>query len=105
AFDSLDYEQYTTSWGRLYNVLRKAFPSERFLSGYNVVDVLQDAQSATVVLENGTRMSADLVIGADGIRSTVRRAICPDAEPKYVGYVAWRGMIEERDATPELIQA
>lgn len=104
-FDSFDYEQYTTSWGRLYNVLREAFPSERFLSGHNVVDVIQNDNSASVVLENGSRLSADLVIGADGIRSTVRRAIYPNIGPKYVGYVAWRGMIEERDASPELIQA
>jgi 2-polyprenyl-6-methoxyphenol hydroxylase-like FAD-dependent oxidoreductase len=36
----------------------------------------------------------DLVVGADGIGSTVRRCVDPDFEPKYCGYVAIRGTVE-----------
>jgi 2-polyprenyl-6-methoxyphenol hydroxylase-like FAD-dependent oxidoreductase len=35
----------------------------------------------------------DLVIGADGYRSVVRRAAFPDVRPGYAGYLAWRGAI------------
>jgi 2,6-dihydroxypyridine 3-monooxygenase len=34
------------------------------------------------------------VVCADGIRSTGRAILLPDAQPRYVGYVAWRGTIE-----------
>ncbi|MFJ6381675.1 monooxygenase [Kitasatospora sp. NPDC092039] len=37
------------------------------------------------------REEYDLVIGADGYRSVVRAAVCPQAEPEYAGYVCWRG--------------
>jgi 2-polyprenyl-6-methoxyphenol hydroxylase-like FAD-dependent oxidoreductase len=45
--------------------------------------------------ENGARFEADLLIGADGIRSTVRRQYVPEIAPRYVGYVAWRGIVDE----------
>ncbi|RGD62276.1 monooxygenase [Kitasatospora xanthocidica] len=40
---------------------------------------------------DGGRETYDLVIGADGYRSVVREAVCPQAEPEYAGYVCWRG--------------
>jgi 2,6-dihydroxypyridine 3-monooxygenase len=42
-------------------------------------------------------MTADLVVCADGIRSTGRAILVPDAQPRYVGYVAWRGTIERNE--------
>ena len=36
------------------------------------------------------------MVGADGIRSAVRSALLPSAHPRYAGYVAWRGLADER---------
>jgi 2-polyprenyl-6-methoxyphenol hydroxylase-like FAD-dependent oxidoreductase len=47
-------------------------------------------------------VEADLLIGADGFRSTVRSAIMPGLEPGYAGYIAWRGMVEETELSPAL---
>jgi 2-polyprenyl-6-methoxyphenol hydroxylase-like FAD-dependent oxidoreductase len=47
------------------------------------------------------RGQADLLIGADGFRSTVRRLCAPEITPRYAGYVAWRGIAEERDLSPQ----
>src|SRR6202007_2017094 len=41
---------------------------------------------------------------ADGIRSSVRAQVLPDAQPVYAGYVAWRAMLDERDV-PERARA
>ena len=38
---------------------------------------------------------ADLLVGADGIRSTVRQQCLPDVAPRYAGYSAWRALIAE----------
>ena len=37
----------------------------------------------------------DILVGADGIRSTVRQQYLPDVAPLYAGYTAWRGLIAE----------
>ena len=33
----------------------------------------------------------DLLVAADGIRSTLRQQLLPEAQPAYAGYIAWRG--------------
>jgi FAD-dependent urate hydroxylase len=40
----------------------------------------------------GELQSADLVIGADGIRSSVRGYLFPDVRPRYAGYTGWRAI-------------
>jgi 2,6-dihydroxypyridine 3-monooxygenase len=48
----------------------------------------------------GDEEHVDLLIGADGIRSTVRTALFPDVHPAYAGYVGWRGTVHD-DAIPD----
>ena len=91
----LDFTQWMTSWSRLYESLRDAFPAERYRAGAAIESIVQDAASVTAILAGGERISADLLIGADGIRSTVRRLVLPDVEPVYPGYIAWRCLTDE----------
>lgn len=61
--------------------------------GAHVIAVDTTADAASVVLAGGERLTADVVIGADGIRSAVRAAVDPDAPaPRYVGLVNFGGI-------------
>ena len=96
----LPMPQFCTSWARLYNMLNDAFPEERVRRGVELVEFEQDDDGVTARFADGETLRGDLLVGADGVRSTVRRQLYPDAELIYAGYIAWRGMVEERALSP-----
>jgi 2-polyprenyl-6-methoxyphenol hydroxylase-like FAD-dependent oxidoreductase len=91
----MPYEQILTSWSRLYRGLKDALPDACYHNGRTLARVEQDADCVTAVLADGERVQGDLLIGADGIRSTVRAQLTPESLPEYAGYVGWRGLVEE----------
>jgi 2-polyprenyl-6-methoxyphenol hydroxylase-like FAD-dependent oxidoreductase len=87
--------QTMSAWARVYRPLKDRFPAERYRFGMTVERVEQDASGVTACFADGTRVQGDLLIAADGIRSTVRGQLLPEAQPEYAGYVAWRGVVDE----------
>ncbi len=70
--------------------------------GARAVGVEQDPERATLLLEDGSRSTGDVVIGADGWRSAVRTRLWGDHSPAFSGMVAWRGLIRWEDLPPHL---
>ena len=58
-----------------------------------VTEFEESAQNVTLHLEDGRQATGDLLIGADGIKSVVRRQIAGDTAAKYTGQVAWRVLV------------
>ncbi len=90
-----DHPQILTSWGRLYSLLRAALPEAHHRLGASVQQVTPGEHGVQVQLAGGETLKGDLVVAADGIRSSVRGALWAQAQPQYAGYVAWRGVCEE----------
>jgi 2-polyprenyl-6-methoxyphenol hydroxylase-like FAD-dependent oxidoreductase len=59
--------------------------------GAEVVGFEQDDSGVTVKLADGREERGSVLLGADGIRSAVRRRLLGD-EPRYAGYSGWRGI-------------
>ncbi len=93
--ERLDLPQVLTSWGRLYQVLLARFGHDNYHQGIVFKALSQDADSVTAQFADGSSVSADLLIGADGIRSNVREQFEPACQAQYAGYICWRGLIEE----------
>ena len=91
-----------SSWGRLYRSLRDPLPPEAYRLGMSLERVEQDENGVTAVFAEGSRVRAELLVGADGLRSTVREQFLPDLAPQYAGYVAWRAMLDESDVPPDI---
>lgn len=89
------HAQYMTYWRNMYRLLRCPFPDAHYHAGVALVGLEQAGTRTTVHLSNGRRETPDLVVGADGLRSSVRAALAPDARAEYAGYFAFRGLVPE----------
>jgi 2-polyprenyl-6-methoxyphenol hydroxylase-like FAD-dependent oxidoreductase len=93
-------ERVMSAWARLYRPLRDALPDAHYHPGMTLARAETDARGATAVFADGTRVWGDLLVGADGGRSTVRTQFLPDVKPQYAGYIAWRALVPESEMTP-----
>ncbi|MGA5761290.1 FAD-dependent monooxygenase [Nonomuraea bangladeshensis] len=76
----------------LHKLLLEGVPDGWLRTGTEVTGLRQDERGVTVVWDGG-EARADLVIGADGIRSTVRRLLWPGTPPpRFLGRTAWLGI-------------
>ncbi|WP_250122628.1 FAD binding domain-containing protein [Chroococcidiopsis sp. CCMEE 29] len=89
--------QMLTSWNLLYGSMCRHFPSDHYHCGKYLTDIQPNGEQVTAIFADGTRDTADLLIGADGPNSTVRQRFLPDAHYRYVGYVAYRGLVNETE--------
>ena len=95
------FRQVMTSWRHLYELLKEAFPHERYHSGISLERVEQTEDRVSAYFAGGQRVDADLLIGADGLRSTVRIQLLPELKPHYPGYIAWRCLTDERELSAQ----
>ena len=63
----------------------------------------QDERGAVLRLEDGREARADLVVGADGVHSVVRRGLFGPDAPVFTGVTAWRGVIPASQLEPRLM--
>jgi 2,6-dihydroxypyridine 3-monooxygenase len=95
------------SYFELYRGLLDAFDPEHYHLSAELSHLDSQGDQVVLKLTDGRSMAADLAVCADGIRSTARRILVPQAEPRYAGYVAWRGTIgrdELSGRTAELLR-
>jgi 2-polyprenyl-6-methoxyphenol hydroxylase-like FAD-dependent oxidoreductase len=99
---AIECPQTLTAWERLYRILRDGFPAANYHRGVGLRSFEQDGGGVLAQFTDGTSAEADLLIGADGIRSTVRSQLLPRLEPLYAGYVAWRALLPESSIPPDI---
>lgn len=78
----------------LHSIIANALKPGMLRLAMPCVGFTQDAGSVTVRFKNGLTDDADLLIGADGISSVIRRQMFPEIRLRYSGYTAWRGIVE-----------
>ena len=102
ALAEIPCPQTLTAWDRVYALLRGAFPEFAYHRGKELARIDQGGGGVAAVFADGTRAEGDLLVGCDGLRSTVRAQYLPEVRPDYAGYVAWRGLVPEELLAPDL---
>jgi len=67
-----------------------ALKADAIRLGATAVGFEETASHVALKLSDGRRIEGDVLIGADGIKSAVRRQIAGPATPDYTGDAAWR---------------
>jgi 2-polyprenyl-6-methoxyphenol hydroxylase-like FAD-dependent oxidoreductase len=97
-------KQILTSWDRLQRLLRGTIDESRYHLGWNFERVDQDECGVRVTFSGGRVEHADILVGGDGIRSSVRAQMAPQVQPVYAGYYIWRGAPNEADLAPKTLR-
>jgi len=77
----------------LLQALVGALPKERMHAGHRLSGFADQGGRVDMLFENGTVASAAVLIGADGIHSTVRRMLFGDEKPRFTGCMCYRGLV------------
>ena len=78
----------------LLAALLNAFDQEKVQLGATCVGFRQDTEHVYARLAGGQELSADVLIGADGLHSTIRAQLFGAQKPTYAGYTCWRGVAD-----------
>lgn len=102
--DERPLRQIMTSWDRMQRLLRATIDDAHYHLGCNFERVDQDERGIRVRFSGDRIERADILIGGDGVRSSVRAQLTPEIQPIYAGYYIWRGAPNESDLATETLQ-
>ncbi len=84
----------TVWWWRLQQILASRLPSEIIHLNHNCTGFEQNDSGVEIYFDNGKQVHTDLLIGADGLNSAIRKNLIGDGKPRYVGSMCWRSVIK-----------
>ena len=90
-----------SSYNALYQGLLNCLDAACYHLGETIIDFEQDEAGVTVHFASGRSEHCDLLVCADGIRSTGRRLLLPGSSLAYAGYIALRGTVGEAELKPQ----
>jgi salicylate hydroxylase len=71
--------------------------------GHRLTGLKEHSDRITLAFENGAEVKAEYVIGADGVRSVIRRALYGEDTPTYTGQMVWRSLLNGSDVPEDVL--
>jgi salicylate hydroxylase len=84
---------YTFHRGDLHRAIAEAIPPGHVHLAHRFTRLVDHGDRVEAHFDNGVSVSADVLIGADGIHSVVRHALFGPEAPRFTGCVAYRGLV------------
>ncbi|HUB96228.1 MAG TPA: FAD-dependent monooxygenase [Stellaceae bacterium] len=88
---------YTFHRADLLDALAQSLDPATVHLGHRLTAIEENGDRITLRFDNGNAVDADLVVGADGVRSVIRRALYGDDNPTYTGQMVWRALLKGSD--------
>lgn len=85
---------------RLQSVLLDALGQTRLHLGKRLTGYTAHPESVVAAFDDGSQAASHLLVGADGLRSAVRRQLLGDAPTRYAGYSTYRGLAPDTGLVP-----
>jgi salicylate hydroxylase len=84
---------YTFHRADLHGALASLLPAERVHLGHCFTGLVDHGDQVEAQFDNGSTVSVDVLVGADGIHSEVRHALLGPEKPRFTGCAAYRGLV------------
>src|SRR6478672_6713780 len=91
--EAFGFPHYQMHRADLLSALARKIPPERLHVGRRWVALVDDGDRVEATFGDGGRMELDLLVGADGIHSSVRAVLFGPDSPRFTGCVAYRGLV------------
>jgi len=90
AFGSPHYQMHRAD---VLRTLVSALPPDRMHIGHRLTGLVDHGDRVEATFENGAHVNADVLVGADGIHSTVRHILFGPEKPRFTGCMCYRGLV------------
>jgi salicylate hydroxylase len=87
------FPHYQMHRADLLSALARALPAERVHLQHRLTDVIDHGDRVEARFASGARVELDVLVGADGIHSVVRRLLFGEQDPNFTGCAAYRGLV------------
>ena len=95
---------YTFHRADLLDALGQGLDPAAVQLGHRLTGLVEGDDGVSLSFDNGAQVMADVVIGADGVRSAVRGALYGADRPRYTGQMAWRALLKGSDVPRECLE-
>jgi len=95
---------YTFHRADLLDALASGLDPASIHLGHRLAGLEAQRDRTLLTFDNGERVEAEYVIGADGVRSVIRRSLHGDDNPTYTGQMVWRALLNSDDVPEELLE-
>ena len=95
---------YTFHRADLLDALASELDHSAIHLGHRLTGIEERSDRVMLAFANGAEVEAEIVIGADGVRSVIRRALYGDDNPTYTGQMVWRALLNGSDVPEEVLE-
>ena len=95
---------YTFHRADLLDALASGLDTSGIHLGHRLTGLEERSDSIMLAFANGTEVEAEFVIGADGVRSVIRRALYGEDNPTYTGQMVWRALLNGNDVPENVLE-